>query len=273
MIRAGVQGHGLDAMLHTPSSHTSSSTSDDDANSNESPSSEDDEDTKEEGTSHEYQQGGWGGAGKGESRRAMRVTSAAMDGKQCGVGLVLESWKPRGLAHALNLVARTCEAVRVDLVRLSLSPSHLSSPPPLLLSLFVWLCACVRAYPSLSLSLSLSLSRLLNLARARSLSLSLLLSSFPLSLSLSLSLSLICGCNEASHGHGKCSGAPSILQHLMLALKHTRAHHDTHILLKDSCGQWVGGGAGVVLYVGCRWCQTGQLTMQCHAWKRATLSR
>jgi len=121
----------------------------------------------------------------------------------------------------------------------------------------------VRAYPSLSLSLSLSLSRLLNLARARSLSLSLLLSSFPLSLSLSLSLSLICGCNEASHGHGKCSGAPSILQHLMLALKHTRAHHDTHILLKDSCGQWVGGGAGVVLYVGCRWCQTGQLTMQC----------
>ena len=28
----------------------------------------------------------------------------------------MESWKPRGLAHALNLVARTHEAVRVDQV-------------------------------------------------------------------------------------------------------------------------------------------------------------
>ena len=50
------------------------------------------------------------------TRRAMRITSKAMDGSQCGVGLVLESWKPRGLAHALNLVARTTEAVRVDQV-------------------------------------------------------------------------------------------------------------------------------------------------------------
>jgi len=65
----------------------------------------------------------------------------------------------------------------------------------------------------LSLSLSLSFSRLLTLARALSLSHSLLLSSLPLSLSLSLSLCLWhCGCIEVSHGHGKWSGAPSILQ-------------------------------------------------------------
>jgi hypothetical protein len=36
---------------------------------------------------------------------------------KCGVGLVLESWRPRGLALALNVLARTHEAVRVEQVR------------------------------------------------------------------------------------------------------------------------------------------------------------
>ena len=93
MIRAGIAGHGLKA-----------------ADEEDSESSAEGEAGEEEGVS--------GSEGEEEapstSRRAMRVMSKAMDGNLCGVGLVLESWKPRGLAHALNLVARTNEAVRVD---------------------------------------------------------------------------------------------------------------------------------------------------------------
>lgn len=35
----------------------------------------------------------------------------------CGVGLVLEAWRPKGLALALNKIAGTHETVRVDQVQ------------------------------------------------------------------------------------------------------------------------------------------------------------
>jgi hypothetical protein len=94
MIRAGIAGHGLKA------------------------ADEEDSESSAEAEAGEEEEGVSGSEGEEEapstSRRAMRVMSKALDGKLCGVGLVLESWKPRGLAHALNLVARTNEAVRVD---------------------------------------------------------------------------------------------------------------------------------------------------------------
>jgi hypothetical protein len=106
MMRAGVSGHGIIVK------------DDEDEEEQEQAAHEEEEEEEEE-------EGG-GGEGEGvpeedgdeapRARRAMRVMSKALEGKQCGVGLVLESWKPRGLAHALNLVTRTCEAVRVDQV-------------------------------------------------------------------------------------------------------------------------------------------------------------
>jgi len=89
LIRAGVAGHGLVAREEE----------------------EDEEDGEEEERDDDEEN-----EGQGSGRRAMRISSRALDGQQCGVGLVLESWKPRGLAQALNLVARTNEAVRVDAV-------------------------------------------------------------------------------------------------------------------------------------------------------------
>jgi C-terminal processing protease CtpA/Prc len=99
MIRAGIAGHGLVA-------------ADEDAEDDDARDDQDGSDSQEEGG--EGEQGEEEEESGATSRRAVRVMSKAMGGKQCGVGLVLESWKPRGLAHALNLVARTNEAVRVD---------------------------------------------------------------------------------------------------------------------------------------------------------------
>jgi hypothetical protein len=85
LIRAGVAGHGLAAKEEEEE--------EDEGGEGEEGVEEDTVDDEEE-------------EGQGTGRRAMRISSRALAGQQCGVGLVLESWKPRGLAQALNLVTR-----------------------------------------------------------------------------------------------------------------------------------------------------------------------
>ena len=82
LIRAGVAGHGLAAKEEEGEGG--------EGGEGEEEDTEDDEENE----------------GQGTGRRAMRISSRALAGQQCGVGLVLESWKPRGLAQALNLVTR-----------------------------------------------------------------------------------------------------------------------------------------------------------------------
>jgi hypothetical protein len=57
---------------------------------------------------------------KPSRRSKKRVAAASKKGESgrllCGVGLVLEAWRPKGLALALNKIAGTHEAVRVDTV-------------------------------------------------------------------------------------------------------------------------------------------------------------
>jgi hypothetical protein len=88
LIRAGVAGHGLAAKEEEEEGW-------------EGGQGGDGEEGEEEGTEDDEEN-----EGQGTGRRAMRISSKALAGQQCGVGLVLESWKPRGLAQALNLVTR-----------------------------------------------------------------------------------------------------------------------------------------------------------------------
>ncbi len=60
---------------------------------------------------------GVNGALKGRELAGKSKVTGSIQHMKCGVGLVLESWKPRGLALALNVLARTHEAVRVEQVR------------------------------------------------------------------------------------------------------------------------------------------------------------
>ena len=85
LIRAGVAGHGLAAKEEEEEEEE-----EEERGEVENEDTEDDEENE----------------GQGTGRRAMRISSRALAGQQCGVGLVLESWKPRGLAQALNLVTR-----------------------------------------------------------------------------------------------------------------------------------------------------------------------